>query len=73
MTKRKRNTTGVHILTNELFKIKEWLDGDLMMTARSVKIISENVTGIGQSINAIAFDDDGQQIAKKDVTDYEAW
>ncbi|NDB57527.1 hypothetical protein EB001_03680 [bacterium] len=73
MTKSKRNTTGVHILTSELSKIKEWLDGDLMMTARSVKIIVENVTGIGQSIQSIAYDDDGQQIAKKDVTDYEAW
>jgi len=73
VTKRIRNTTGVHILTSELSKIKEWLDGDLMMTARSVKIIAENVTGIGQSINAIAFDDDGQEIAKKDVTDYGVW
>ena len=72
MTK-KRNTTGVHIFTAELTKIKEWLDSDLMMSARSVKIIVQEVTGIGPSVDAIALDEHGEQIAKLDVTDYEAW
>ena len=73
MTKKKHNTTGVHIFTAELSKIKEWLDSNLLMTATSVKIIVSNSSGIGQRIDAIALDEHGEQIAKLDVTDYEAW
>ena len=43
------------------------------MTATSVKIIVSNNNGIGQAVNAIALDEHGEQIAKLDVTDYEAW
>jgi hypothetical protein len=72
MTK-KKNTTGVHLFVAELTKIKEWLDSDLMMSAKSVKIIVTNGNGIGQAVDAIAIDERGEQIAKLDVTDYEAW
>ena len=72
MTK-KKNTSGVHLFVAELTKIKEWLDSDLLMTATSVKIIVTNGNGIGQAVDAIAIDERGEQIAKLDVTDYEAW
>ena len=72
MTK-KKNTAGVHIFVAELAKIKDWLDSDLMMSAKSVKIIVSNSTGIGENVNAIAIDERGEEIAKLDVTDYEAW
>lgn len=72
MTK-KKNTAGIHIFVAELAKIKDWLDSDLMMTAKSVKIIVSNSTGIGENVDAIAIDEHGEQIAKLDVTDYEAW
>lgn len=70
---KKKNTGGVHLFTAEITKIKEWLDSDLLMTATSVKIIVSNNNGIGQAVNAIALDEHGEQIAKLDVTDYEAW
>jgi len=70
---KKKNTTGVHLFVAELTKIKEWLDSDLLMTATSVKIIVTNGNGIGQAVDAIAIDERGEQIAKLDVTDYEAW
>lgn len=70
---KKKNTGGVHLFTAEITKIKEWLDSDLLMTATSVKIIVSNNNGIGQTVNAIALDEHGEQIAKLDVTDYEAW
>ena len=44
-----------------------------MMSAKSVKIIVTNGNGIGQAVDAIAIDERGEQIAKLDVTDYEAW
>jgi len=72
MTK-KKNTTGVHLFVAEITKIKDWLDSDLMMSAKSVKIIVTNGNGIGQAVDAIAIDEHGEQIAKLDVTDYEAW
>jgi hypothetical protein len=72
MTK-KKNTSGVHLFVAELTKIKDWLDSDLMMSAKSVKIIVTNGNGIGQAIDAIAIDERGEQIAKLDVTDYENW
>ena len=72
MTK-KKNTTGVHLFVAELTKIKDWLDSDLLMSATSVKIIVSNGNGIGQAVDAIAIDERGEQIAKLDVTDYEAW
>jgi len=70
---KKKNTAGIHIFVAELAKIKDWLDSDLMMTAKSVKIIVSNSTGIGENVDAIAIDEHGEQIAKLDVTDYEAW
>ena len=70
---KKKNTTGVHLFVAEITKIKEWLDSDLLMTATSVKIIVSNGNGIGQAVDAIAIDERGEQIAKLDVTDYEAW
>ena len=70
---KKKNTGGVHLFTAEITKIKEWLDSNLLMTATSVKIIVSNSSGIGQAVNAIALDEHGEQIAKLDVTDYEAW
>lgn len=70
---KKKNTGGVHLFTAEITKIKEWLDSNLLMTATSVKIIVSNNNGIGQAVNAIALDEHGEQIAKLDVTDYEAW
>ena len=72
MTK-KKNTSGVHLFVAEITKIKDWLDSDLMMSAKSVKIIVTNGNGIGQAVDAIAIDEHGEQIAKLDVTDYEAW
>ena len=72
MTKSK-NTTGVHISVAELNIIKEWLDSDLMMVARSVKITVSHTTGIGGTVTAYAHDESGEQIAKKDVTDYREW
>jgi len=72
MTK-KKNTTGVHLFVAEITKIKDWLDSDLMMSAKSVKIIVTNGNGIGQAVDAIAIDERGEQIAKLDVTDYENW
>ena len=72
MTK-KKNTSGVHLFVAELTKIKDWLDSDLMMSAKSVKIIVSKGNGIGQAVDAIAIDEHGEQIAKLDVTDYEAW
>jgi len=72
MTK-KKNTTGVHLFVAEITKIKDWLDSDLLMSATSVKIIVSNGNGIGQAVDAIAIDERGEQIAKLDVTDYEAW
>jgi hypothetical protein len=73
MTKRKSKSSGVHLFTAELTRIKEWLDSDLMMTATSVKIIVSNGNGIGQRVDAIALDEKNEEIAKIDVTDYEAW
>jgi len=70
---KKKNTSGVHLFVAEITKIKEWLDSDLMMSATSVKIIVTNGNGIGQAVDAIAIDERGEQIAKLDVTDYEAW
>ena len=70
---KKKNTAGVHIFVAELAKIKDWLDSDLMMSAKSVKIIVSNSTGIGENVNAIAIDEHGEEIAKLDVTDYENW
>ena len=70
---KKKNTSGIHIFVAELAKIKDWLDSDLMMTAKSVKIIVSNSTGIGENVDAIAIDEHGEQIAKLDVTDYENW
>lgn len=72
MTK-KKNTSGIHIFVAELTKIKDWLDSDLLMSATSVKIIVSNGNGIGQTVDAIAIDERGEQIAKLDVTDYENW
>ena len=70
---KKKNTAGVHIFVAELAKIKDWLDSDLMMSAKSVKIIVSNSTGIGENVDAIAIDEHGEEISKLDVTDYEAW
>jgi len=70
---KKKNTSGVHLFVAEITKIKEWLDSDLLMAATSVKIIVTNGNGIGQAVDAIAIDERGEQIAKLDVTDYEAW
>ena len=70
---KKKNTGGVHLFTAEITKIKEWLDSDLLMSATSVTINVSNNNGIGQAVNAIALDEHGEQIAKLDVTDYEAW
>jgi uncharacterized transporter YbjL len=70
---KKKNTGGVYLFTAEITKIKEWLDSDLLMSATSVKIIVSNSSGIGKRIDAIALDEHGEQIAKLDVTDYEAW
>ena len=44
-----------------------------MMSAKSVKIIVSNSTGIGENVDAIAIDEHGEEIAKLDVTDYENW
>jgi len=70
---KKKNTSGIHIFVAELTKIKDWLDSDLLMSATSVKIIVSNGNGIGQTVDAIAIDERGEQIAKLDVTDYENW
>ena len=70
---KKKNTAGVHLFVAELTKIKDWLDSDLLMSATSVKIIVSNGNGIGQTVDAIAIDERGEEIAKLDVTDYEAW
>ena len=70
---KKKRTAGVHLFVAEITKIKDWLDSDLLMTATSVKIIVTNGNGIGQAVDAIAIDERGEQIAKLDVTDYEAW
>ena len=73
MTKKEKWSTGVHISVTELNTIKEWLDSDLMMVARSIKITVSNGTGIGPTVDVYAIDDSGQQIAHKNVTDYEEW
>ena len=73
MTKNEKWSTGVHIHVTELTAIKEWLDSDLMMVARSIKITVSNGTGIGPTVNAYALDERGEVIASKNVTDYEGW
>lgn len=72
VTKNKK-TWGVHISVAELNTIKEWLDSDLMMTAHSIKITVTHNSGIGGTVTAYALDNQGEQIAKKDVTDYREW
>jgi hypothetical protein len=66
-------SVGIHIFVAELAKIKDWLDSDLLMSAKSVKLIVSNSTGIGENVNVIAIDKHGEEIARIDVTDYEAW
>jgi len=73
MTKKKTNSAGVHILVGELDKIKSWLDQELMMQARSVKITVSNTTGIGETVTAIAIDEHGEEITRLDATDYRSW
>ena len=73
MTKKKESSTGVHLLVGEIDMIKSWLDETLLMQARSIKIITSNTSGIGPTVTAIALDESGQEIARKNVTDYEAW
>jgi len=73
MTKKKTKSSGVHLLPIEIAQIKEWLDSDLMMSAKSVKIIVSNGNGIGQRVDAIALDNRGEEIARLDATSYETW
>ena len=73
MTKRKAKSSGVHLFPAEITRIKEWLDSDLMMLATSVKIVVSSGNGIGQRVDAIALDEKNEEIARIDVTDYEAW
>ena len=73
MTKKEKWSTGVHISVTELNTIKEWLDSDLMMQARSIKITVSNGSGIGSTVDVYAMDDSGQQMAHKNVTDHEGW
>jgi len=73
MTKRKAKSSGVHLFPAEITRIKEWLDSDLMMLATSVKIVVSSGNGIGQHVDAIALDEKNEEIARIDVTDYEAW
>ena len=73
MTKKKENSSGVHLMVSEIDKIKSWLDQELMMQARSVKVIVSNTTGIGENVTAIALDDSGEEISRLDATDYRSW
>ena len=73
MTKKKANSAGVHVLVGEIDKIKNWLDQELLMQARSVKIIVSNTTGIGENVTAIALDERGEEITRLDATDYRSW
>jgi hypothetical protein len=43
------------------------------MQARSLKIVTSQSSGIGATVIAIALDESGEEIARKNVTDYEAW
>ena len=73
MTKKKASSAGVHLLVGEIDKIKSWLDQELMMSARSVKVIVSNTTGIGGNVTAIAIDESGEEISRLDATDYRSW
>jgi len=74
VTKNEKWSQGMHIHVTELNAIKEWLDSDLMMVARSIKItVSNNTSGIGPTVNVYALDERGDTIASKNVTDYEVW
>ena len=73
MTKKKANSTGVHLLVGEIDTIKLWLDETLLMQARSIKIITSQTSGIGSTVTAIALDESGEEIARKNVTEYESW
>lgn len=70
---KKKRSSGIHLLPVELSKIVDWLNSDLMMSARTVQILISGGSGIGQTVIAIALDEDAKEIARINATDYEKW